>query len=174
MRDEFVRRPIRRHARQAALEQPARRKIVGGDAGQIKLHAQPLVQLVKQSIAADDERRAGAAAGIEPELTEITDARHIAVYVGLAHRHAPHRKQPAARFARDDGVMNVAFNAGGERRVRLALQRNAHPPGHRALAQQPADFRVVGGRRQLEAHAVGAPAHWTLSSSPVHAASPSG
>jgi hypothetical protein len=94
---------------------------------------------------------------VNPELAKITQPRTSAVYPRITDAAAAHRHDPPIRIARDQRLVKVSFDRIGGEGGGLPLERELDIAGHRILAEQPPDFRVVRRRRQLEPQA--RPAH---------------
>jgi hypothetical protein len=114
-------------------------------------------------------------APIDPKLTEIPYSRRLTVHERVAHGPGRDRRNLSREsIAGEEGLVHVAFDRSGNRRVGLAFERQADCAGKRMLAQEPADRAVVAARRQLKDESVVALDYCARSNGPCHDSSPSG
>ena len=145
-----------------------RARVVRDDGGEIAARRIRGRQFGEKAVALAQHRATSAHPVGEAKLREIADARPHAAHPALAPRAAAHAGECAAGESQNRRILAACHVFPGKI-IRFALECHIRRAAHRRLAEQAADFGVVGFFRDAEY----ARAH-VASSGPCHDSSPSG
>src|ERR1043165_7257253 len=102
---------------------------------------------MKEVIAAPQNIEPPGHAGVQSQAAEVTHATGLAVDKALSDGATANADDTLA-IAGDDGLLFFASQIAVGEIIRLALERECDLTGHRILAQQTANARVIRTGRQ--------------------------
>src|SRR5580700_9917657 len=106
------------------------------------------VQLAQKTITAGNER-AAAVGRLEPQITQPAEMNRPAVYERVCNRAgAEAHYASGVQISADSNLVEVAANGAGRKKIGFALEGNLHRAVHGIIAEQSAEFGVVGALRQ--------------------------